>query len=304
MKYESGHLQVLIALSQSESISQAAEMLGVTQSAVSQTLKNLEAKVGFQLLARHGKNVTLTDAGRKLSKVAKLYLKRIDDTIDQIHQEAQEIRGTLHVGTLQGLGKSWISLQIIHYLKEHPDLEVKISMDFPESLIRKFERGDVDCLILPDYQVPAWAEKWVLHEEHTILVFPQSKQFKITDKTSLKDILTYPVIMFEDNDPLFFRWCREHFGAIPRQINSRLIVNSFGQVLQGVYDGLGVAVVPTHVFNRSYFKNKIRTLENSEVFNNTICFASRLEESQTLKLRGLFDYLKAGPKGLSDNVTE
>ncbi len=296
MKYESSHLQVLIALSQSESISKAAESLGVTQSAVSQTLKTLEQKVGFILLARHGKNVTLTDAGRRLAKVAKSYLKRVDDVIEQIHQEANTVSGTLHVGTLAGLGKSWISAQIIDYLALHPELEVKISMDFPENLNRRFERGDVDCLILPDYQVPAWAQSWVLHEEHSTLVFPDHKDYKITDKTSLKELLEFPVLMFEENDPLFFRWCREHFGALPRQLKTRLVVNSFGQLLQGVYDGLGMAVVPTHVLNRSYYKDKVKVLKGSEVFNNTIRFACRVEEAEGLKIKGLYTHLVEGAR--------
>ncbi|MFP5491060.1 MAG: LysR family transcriptional regulator [Bacteriovoracia bacterium] len=298
MKYESSHLQVLIALSQSDSISKAAETLGVTQSAVSQTLKTLEGRVGFSLLARHGKNVTLTEPGRKLAKVAKQYLKRVEDTIDHIHQEAKEVRGTLHVGTLAGLGKSWISSRIIDYLGEHPELEVKISMDFPENLIRRFERGDVDCLILPDYQVPAWAEKWVLNEEHSVLVFPDDKNFKITDKTDLKALLEYPVLMFEENDPLFFRWCREHFGALPRQVKTRLVVNSFGQLLTGVAEGLGMAVVPTHVLNRSFYKDKVKTLKDSEVFNNTICFACRVEEADSLKIKGVYTHLLDGAKAV------
>ena len=296
MKFESSHLQVLVALSQSESISQAATSLNVTQSAVSQTLKTLEARVGFPLLARHGKNVTLTEPGRKLAKVAKQYLRRVEETIDQIHQEAQEVRGTLNIGTLAGLGKSWLSARIIDFLAEHPELEIRISMDFPENLIRRFERGDLDCLILPDYQVPAWAEKWVLHEEHTVLVFPDNTDYKITEKTELKDLLENPILMFEENDPLFFRWCQERYKALPRSFKTRLVVNSFGQLLQGVYDGLGMAVVPTHVFARSYYRDKIKSLKGSEVFNNTICFACRVEEADTLKVKGLYDYLMVQAK--------
>ncbi len=293
MKFESSHLQVLVALSQSESISQAAESLGVTQSAVSQTLKSLEAKVGFPLLARHGKSTILTGPGQKLAKVAKQYLRRVEETIDQIHQESNEVRGVLHVGTLSGLGKSWLSARIIDFMAEHPELEVRISMDFPEGLSRRFERGEVDCLILPDYQVPAWAEKWVLHEEHSVLVFPDHKDFKITEKTGLKDLLALPVLMFEENDPLFFRWCQERFKALPRGHRTRLVVNSFGQILKAVHDGLGVAVVPTHVLNRSYYRDRIKSLKGSEVFNNTICFACRVEEAETLKVKGLYAYLQA-----------
>ncbi len=292
MKFESTHLQVLVALSQSESISQAAQSLNVTQSAVSQALKALEGKVGFPLLARHGKNATLTEQGRRLAKVAKQYQKRVEETIESIHQEASEVRGALHVGTLAGLGKSWLSAAIIDYMAEHENLEMKISMDFPESLIRRFERGDVDALILPDYQVPAWAEKWVLHEEHSVLVFPDGKDYKITEKTGLKELLEHPVLMFEENDPLFYRWCQERFKALPRGHRTRLVVNSFGQLLQGVFDGLGVAVVPTHVLNRSFYRDKVKTLKGSEVFNNTICFACRVEEADTRKVRGLFEYLQ------------
>lgn len=291
MKFESSHLQVLVALSQSENISKAAETLNVTQSAVSQTLKSLEVRVGFPLLARHGKSVTLTEPGRKLAKVAKAYMRRVEETIDQIHQEANEVRGTLHVGTLAGLGKSWLSARLIDFLAEHPGLDMHVSMDFPESLIRRFERGSVDCLILPEYQVPAWAEKWVLHEEHSVLVFPDNKNFKINEKTDLKALLENPVIMFEENDPLFFRWCQERYGTLPRGPRTRLVVNSFGQILQGVHDGLGMAVVPTHVLNRSFYRDKIKVLRGSEVFNNTICFACRVEEADGLKVKGLYQWL-------------
>jgi DNA-binding transcriptional LysR family regulator len=68
---ESSMLQVLIALSHNENISKAAQELNVTQSAVSQALKNLEAKVGFPVITRQGKAVTLTESGMRLAKVAK-----------------------------------------------------------------------------------------------------------------------------------------------------------------------------------------------------------------------------------------
>ena len=49
---ENSQLQVLIALNQADSLSQAAEHLGITQSAVSQHIKNLELKVGFSIVTR------------------------------------------------------------------------------------------------------------------------------------------------------------------------------------------------------------------------------------------------------------
>jgi DNA-binding transcriptional LysR family regulator len=154
---ESSMLQVLIALSHNENISKAAEELNVTQSAVSQALKNLEGKVGFPVITRQGKSVTLTENGMKLAKVAKQYFKRIEETIEQIHQENHHIKGKLHVGSLYGLGKTWLSSRMLDFLTSYPELEVRLSMDFPETIIKKFEQHEIDCLIMPEYLVPAFA---------------------------------------------------------------------------------------------------------------------------------------------------
>lgn len=287
---ETSMLQVLIALSHNENISKAAEELNVTQSAVSQALKNLEGKVGFPVITRQGKSVRLTDNGMRLAKVAKQYFKRIEETIEQIHLENHEIKGKLHVGSLYGLGKTWLSSRMLDFLSTYPDLEVRLSMDFPENIVKKFEQHEIDCLIMPDYLVPAFAEKRTLHEEYTTLVF--SEKFEVTKTTELKDILALPVIFYEYNDPNFYRWCREKFGVVPRNVKPRLVVNSFGQMLQAVNEGLGVAVVPTHVLKRSHIKTKLKTVgKEFEVYSNTVAFAFHSDEAQSYKINELYKFL-------------
>lgn len=294
---ETSMLQVLIALSQNDNISKAAQDLNVTQSAVSQALKNLEAKVGFPVVTRQGKAVKLTEQGQRLAKVAKQYFKRIEETIEQIHLENHDIKGKLHVGSLYGLGKTWLSSRMLDFLASYPDLEVRLSMDFPEMIIKKFEQHDIDCLILPDFLVPAFAEKLDLHSEYTTLVF--SDKFNITKETELKDILQMPVIFYENNDPNFYRWCRERFGVVPRNVRPRLVVNSFGQMLQAVNEGLGVAIVPTHVLKRSHLKTKLKTVgKEFEVFSNKVSFAFHADEAQSYKIKELYKFLHEAAKEL------
>lgn len=294
---ETSMLQVLIALSHNENISKAAEELNVTQSAVSQALKNLEAKVGFPIISRQGKSVNLTDKGMRLAKVAKQYFKRIEETIEQIHLENHEIKGKLHVGSLYGLGKTWLSSRMMDFLSAYPSLEVKLSMDFPETLIKKFDQHEIDCLILPEHLVPAFADKLDLHAEYTTLVF--SDKFKITKNTGLKDILNLPVIFYENNDPNFYRWCREKFGVVPRNIKPRLVVNSFGQMLQAVNEGIGIAVVPTHVLKRSHYKTNIKTVgKDFEVYSNKVSFAFHADEAESYKIKELYKFLLEVAKDL------
>lgn len=287
---ETSMLQVLVALSHNENISKAAEELNVTQSAVSQALKNLEARVGFPVITRQGKSVTLTEHGMRLAKVAKQYMKRIEETIEQIHLENNEIKGKLHVGSLYGLGKTWLSSRMLDFLSTYPELEVRLSMDFPETVIKKFEQHEIDCLIMPDFLIPAFAEKWVLHDEYTTLVF--SEKFSISKTTDLKEILNFPIIFYENNDPNFYRWCREKFGVVPRNVKPRLVVNSFGQMLQAVNEGLGVAVVPTHVLKRSHLKTKLKTVgKEFEVFSNRVSFGLHADEANSYKIKELYKFL-------------
>jgi DNA-binding transcriptional LysR family regulator len=294
---ESSQLHVLIALSHNENISKAAQELNVTQSAVSQALKNLENKVGFPVITRQGKSVKLTENGMRLAKVAKQYLKRIEETIEQIHLENHDIKGKLHVGSLYGLGKTWLSSRMLDFLSAYPELEVRLSMDFPETIIKKFEQHEIDCLIMPEYLVPAFADKLELHSEFTTLVF--SEKFNISKTTELKEILSLPIIFYENNDPNFYRWCREKFGVVPRNIRPRLVVNSFGQMLQAVNEGLGVAVVPTHVLKRSHFKAKLKTVgKDFEVFSNKVSFAFHADEAQSYKIKELYKFLLEAAKDL------
>lgn len=294
---ESSMLQVLIALSHNQNISKAAEELNVTQSAVSQALKNLEGKLGFPIITRQGKAVTLTENGMRLAKVAKQYFKRIEETIEQIYLENHQIKGKIHVGSLYGLGKTWLSSRMLDFLSVYQELEVCLSMDFPENIIRKFEQHEIDCLILPEHLVPAFAEKWDLHSEYTTLVF--SEKFNITKSTDLKEILSFPIIFYENNDPNFYRWCRGKFGAVPRSLRPRLVVNSFGQMLQAVNEGLGIAVVPTHVLKRSHIKGSLKTAgKEFEIFSNKVSFAVHSDEAQNYKIQELYKFLLEAAKDL------
>ncbi len=294
---ETSQLQVLIALSHNENISKAAEELNVTQSAVSQALKNLETKVGLPIITRQGKSVTLTDNGMKLAKVAKQFFKRIDETIEQIHLENHEIKGKINVGSLYGLGKTWLSSRMLDFLSTYPQLEVKVSMDFPETLIKKFEQHEIDCLILPEQMVPAYAEKRELHSEFTTLVSPS--KFKINSKSDLKEILSHPIIFYDNHDPNFYRWCREKFGVVPRNIKPRLVVNSFGQMLHAVDEGLGIAVVPTHVLKRSIRRENVNSFgKDFEVFTNKVFFAFHPDDADNYKIKELYNFLLLVAKDL------
>ena len=290
---ENSQLLVLLALDQSISLSQAAEVLGITQSAVSQNLKTLEQKVGFSVVKRQGKNVFLTPGGKKLAKLGKTYNKKFEDLINELSQEKKKMVGSISVGTMFGIGKSWIAQRMIEFSTHFPDIKVKFTMDFPDKILNSFENHELDCLVLPSTLVPAHCNSKTLHNEKAMLIFPNTNDFNITKETPLKELVELPLIFFEEKDYLFHHWCRQVYGTVPKALRPRIVMNSFGQILHAVSMGLGVAVVPTHVYNRFHQKELVQTLgPEMNIHTNVLDFIYHTDDSDSLKINTLYDFLQ------------
>jgi len=262
MFLESSHLTTIIAVADHGSFSKAADVLGITQSAVSQNIKKLETIIGVPLIAKTSKLSILTAEGEKLVSVARNYGQKLEEVVEEIVKGNEvDDRGQVSVGTLMGLGKSWLAPMVIEFLALYPHIKIKLDLGTPEELIEKFEKQKLDILVLPGPQVPAYVDASPLEQEKITLVFPKSDAFKIDAKTSLKELLEFPLIFFQDRDPLFYQWCKNHYGVTPRITSPRLIINSFGHILQAINEGLGVAVLPTHVYHHYVlFKDNVQTL--------------------------------------------
>jgi DNA-binding transcriptional LysR family regulator len=290
--FELSQLQTLIAVAKSGNFSRAADELHVTQSAISQSIKNLEKKIGTPIFQRSGKKVVLTMEGGKLLKFAKDYVVKMQDTIDEINHDRTTMSGRIRLGTLTGVGKSWLAPKLLEMSREFPDICFSLNLGFQEELIKEFEESRLDALILPEGGLPTGCERVLISEEKSTMVFPKNEKFKITKDITLEELSEYPAILFEENDTLFTKWCRKKFGSAPKKIHARFIINSHGNMLHAVSEGLGIAVVPTHVLNRSYYKDKVLSLgEKFVVSNFKFYLVYHHEGKQLARIRTLRDRL-------------
>lgn len=292
---ETSQLQTLVAVTKAKSFSKAADDLGVTQSAISQSIKNLESKLDIKIFKRSGKNVVLTQEGEKLYHFGSQFLSGLQDTLEELQSDKDLLKGKVRIGTLTGIGKSWLAHEIVDYAKESPDLRLSVRLGNQEDLLNDFENNLLDILILPEDEVPTHCEKEFFVEEKSTLVFPKShKEFVLKTNLTLKQLEELPTILFEKDDHLFYRWCRSKFKSIPKKLNIRFMVNSHGHILQAVHEGLGVAVVPNHVLNRSYFKDKVSTLGGEfEVPSGKLFIVYQKESENLARIKNTVDRLIA-----------
>ncbi len=291
---ETSQLQTLVAISNENSYSLAAEKLGVTQSAISQSIKSLEKKLSVKLVRKSGKKVLLTQEGEDLYQLSRKFLTELDSTIQNISTSKSEMKGIVRVGTLSGIGKSWLAPELLDFSLKNKDLATAVVLGFKDDLIRDFKNNQIDILVLPEEALPNIGERLFLSEEKSTFIFPKNSNQNISSDLSLDDIAALPTILFEQEDPLYYQWCRAHYGSAPKEVNVKYVVNSHGNMLQAVSKGLGVAVVPNHVLNRTHLINDLGFLgEKFEVSNGNFYLVYHKESLQLKRVEKTIEFLLA-----------
>ncbi|MGW2060995.1 LysR family transcriptional regulator [Streptomyces sp. NPDC001937] len=144
-------LRTLDALARFGSVSGAADGLHVTTSAVSQQLAKLEREVGQQLLAKNGRGVRLTDAGKLLADHAAKILSQVELAQSDIEAQRGEVVGEVRLAAFPTAARGLFPTTLTSLHADHPELRVRTAELEPEAGIRAVLRGDVDLAVVLDW---------------------------------------------------------------------------------------------------------------------------------------------------------
>ncbi|MGW0966088.1 LysR family transcriptional regulator [Streptomyces sp. NPDC002516] len=144
-------LRTLDALARHGSVSGAAEGLHVTTSAVSQQMSKLEREVGQQLLAKNGRGVRLTDAGRLLAEHAARILSQVELAQSDLEARRGQVAGELRLSAFPTAARGLFPAALAELRAEHPALRVRSSELEPEAGVAGVVRGDLDLAVVLDW---------------------------------------------------------------------------------------------------------------------------------------------------------
>lgn len=125
-----GDLLAFLAVAQERSFTRAAAKLGVSQSALSHTVKALEARLGVRLLTRTTRSVSPTEAGERLMATVAPRLQEIEDEVQAVSDLGDKVAGTVRITAIDHVVDSVIWPRLAPLLKTYPDLKVEVSADY------------------------------------------------------------------------------------------------------------------------------------------------------------------------------
>jgi DNA-binding transcriptional LysR family regulator len=144
-------LRTLDALARHGSVSGAAEGLHITTSAVSQQMSKLEREVGQQLLAKNGRGVRLTDAGRLLADHAARILSQVELAQSDLEAQRGQVVGELRLAAFPTAARGLFPAAIAGLRSAHPGLRISSHEMEPEPAVLAVVRGDHDLAVVLDW---------------------------------------------------------------------------------------------------------------------------------------------------------
>ena len=227
--------KIIYTLKQTGNVTRAASLLFVTQPTLTRRIQLIEEELGFPILIRGAKGISLTPAGEHVAE----YAKKILELVDQMHLElagfsSGEI-GPLRLGVPPAYALFVIPPFIEKFTERHPNVKLDMLVDYSSALRIMIENRELNIAVVRGETDSSVIKSRLLAEDQVCIVC--AKPF------SLEQLPSMPRIDFIRESSVTRKadiWWKEHFNAPPY---IRMRMNSCQQSLEMVRYHLGYAIV-------------------------------------------------------------
>jgi LysR family glycine cleavage system transcriptional activator len=231
-------LKAFEAAARHESFTRAAEELCVTQGAVSQQVKALEAGLGIKLFNRERQRLIITEAGRDYLTVVRDALDRIAVGTERLLQ--RQNAGVLTVSTSPDFAAKWLVHRLGHFADAHPEIDLRVSATLQHV---DFAREEVDLAVRHgDGNWPGLDPVQLSGEQLFAVCSPKL----LSGRRRLgkpADLLKFPLLHL-DNREDWKRWLRA-VGVDDAEVTHGPVLNRVSMVIDAAINGQGVALART-----------------------------------------------------------
>ena len=150
MNYSLRQLRIFVTVAQAKSFSRAGDIIGLSQSAVSHSVKELEAQTGVRLLDRTTREVVLTEAGHQLATRLERILDELHSTLREAGQVGTQLTGTVRVAASQTISAHLIPQCIAQSNELYPAIDFVLHDRPQQWVLESIRQGEVDFGIVID----------------------------------------------------------------------------------------------------------------------------------------------------------
>lgn len=245
-------LEIFHAVARVRSFTKAAEILNLTQPAITFQIKNLEEEFSTRLFNRDQNRITLTETGKILFRYAEKILEEYAKAHDEIAKITDALSGEVRIGVASLLGKYLLPKLIGSFKQRYPHITIIMLVGDSAHLIQKIQEHTVDLIIVSEpFSLKNFVVKPFIDDEIVVIVNPEHK-WANRKHIEIEDFLKEPFIAREYGSGL-----REVFKNFLSSKNINLkslkIVMTLGSseaLKSAVESGIGYSIISNMAVKR------------------------------------------------------
>ena len=289
-------LRVFERVYASKSMTLAAKELGLTQSGVSQHIKNLEFSLDKTLFDRLKHRLIPTRDADDLAKSCHRHLLAIERSLKQITGQAEQIRGEVRIGLPLEFGNNFVLPLLTKIGRKHPELSFQIKYGHASEMNGLLLLGELDFAFVDSFALDTQIELTPVWDETLALCMSQDyKKHLFKQKHPAHQISTYDQLDFVDyveGAPVLAMWFKHHLSKpfIPNVRANLMDVQGMSRIIR---EGLGAGILPLHVAKRinTQYKNILYVFEGKKnPLKNTISLGKVKERTLSSAAKYCLNY--------------
>lgn len=190
-------MRAFVALAKTGNFTLAAQLLHLSQSALSGLIKELEAALGTRVVDRSTRKIALTDIGRELVPLFSQIIDDLDGALANIEAHTRLKKGTVRIAAPQLMACTVLPRAIAAWQAEHPDVQVRLADCAVESVASRVLSGEADVGIAPEREPAPALDARLLFELPFALVFPKGHPLAQRERVTWQDLADYPFISLQ-----------------------------------------------------------------------------------------------------------
>jgi len=255
--------RIFYIVAKNGSISSAANILYISQPAITFQIKKLEEQLGVSLFTRTKHGVLLTDEGKVLFNYVKTAIDSIDNGENALSNLKNLDTGTIRIGVSTTICRYILMPYIEKFHEMYPNIDIQINNNVSNNLIKELRNGNLDILMLFK---PSIDNKDLKIQELVDVqdIFVGNKKYfdLMQGKTNLKDLEQYPLI-FPSSSSNSRTYLNKYLKDNNSNLKPKLEVVSYNLIVDLIKAGFGIGYatkefVSDEIKNKTLFEIKIK----------------------------------------------
>lgn len=271
------HLRAAVEVNRCRSFTQAAQVLGLSQSSLSRKISDVEKAVGVQVFRRTTRSVEPTVAGEAIIQQMAAVLSGYDMGMEQLERYITGDDGVITIGCLPSIAATLMPRLIRSFAADYPQVRIELRDGLLDQVASDVEAGVVDFGVMSLASAYPTLDYEPLGSDQFYCAVPTTHRFAQRESVQWKDFAGEPLISFSPASSI--SWpvgaALDAAGAVP---SSHLVGHNVGAVAGLVASGLGITAVPGLVRPLMEFAHLVFVPVTPEV-HREICIARRPGEA-------------------------